>query len=239
MRYNISPFELLLDETVPSHEEWKRKFHSFFNGNHNGEILDYYYDILMKDFYSIKPMLQSGYFIDEYSGIFSFNTNASQYLHTFHLANFIRRNHIHFNKKKIQTYTMDYGVVNIQIKQCGLELVGGSLPPTMTTGATLSVIGNECSPYVFGTYIDLPECDVMIVSDVFRTEDEAERNWNFLKECRSHGMEVFFSSNTFFELKKFVDYDKIKQVENPTEIYDDESYSNLEYGYSKKIYQLI
>jgi hypothetical protein len=239
MKYNLSPFDQLIDETIPSHKDWIGKFHRFFDSPfHDGELLDYYYDILMQDYYSVKPLLQSGYFIDEYSGIFSFDTNAVKFIHSFNLANFVRRNYIHFNNKKIQTYCMDYGSLNIQIKQCGLNLVGGSLPPLTRTGAVLSVIGNESSPYAFGTYINLHECDVIIASNIFRQEDEAIRNWNFLLDCHANGKEVYFSSNTFRELTKIVDYNILKQLENPTEIYDEEVYSNLEYGYSNKIYTI-
>lgn len=240
MRYNLSPFELLLDETVPSFQEWNKKVHSFFNSEHHSEeLLDYYYNLLTKDYYSIKPLLCGGYFVDDYSGLFTFDTQATKFIHSFNMANFVRRNYIHFNKKKIQTFSMDYGMLNVQIKQCGLELVGGSLPPLTHTGAILAMIGNECSPYPIGTYIDLPECDVFIASNIFRAEDEAHRNWNFLMDAHSKGKEVYFTSNTFKELQKFVDYDKIEQLEDPTAIYDKEVYSNLDYGYSNKIYRIV
>jgi hypothetical protein len=240
MKYNLSPFEILLNENVPSSDNWKDKFNRFFNNeNFSKEILDYYYNILIKDYHSIVPLLKSGYFVDEYSGLFSFDTPATKFMHGFNLANFVRRNYIHFNKKKIQTFSMDYGVLNIQIKQCGLDLAGGCIPPLTYTGAILAVIGNECSPYAFGTYVNLPECNVIIASNIFRVESEANRNWNFLMDAHSKGMEVYFSSNTFIHLLKIIDYDRIEQLEDPTQIYDKEVYSNLEYGYSNKIYRIV
>lgn len=141
-----------------------------------------------------------------------------------------------FYKKTIKTMTTDFGVLNIQLKQCGLELNSVSIPIYSIPGAALLVIGNDCMPYEFRNEDD---CDVVIACNVFNTEDEAWENWNTLFDAHLSGKKVFFTSPSFKELRKFINYDRIQQIENPVEIYDKEVYSNMDYGYANKIYKIV
>ena len=237
MRYNLTPFYDLLDETVPSRETWHTRLKMFFDNPHsNKSLTDLYYNVLLNNYHTLKPMLDCGYLIDEYSGIFSFNTPEMRGAHTFNMANFIRRNYMFFNDKPIRTLTMDYGVLNIQIKQCGLNFSGTKMPVYSIPGAALLTIGNGCAPYPFETE---QEPQVIFACNIFNTEDEAWENWNTLFDAHIFGKDVFFCSANFSELKKFVNYDRIKQMETPSEIYDPELYSNGDLGYMTRIYRII
>lgn len=237
MRYNLTPLLEEIDESIPSFEDWKKKIHLFFSNPHyDGELKDRYYNILLQSLPDINPFLKQGYLIDEYSGIFTINSPETRFLHTFNLANFIRRNHQYFYKKRIKTYAMDYGVLNVQIKQCGLELEGSVLPFFNMLGIIFTVIGNQCSPFFISGEDNE---DVLIVSCMFNNDDQAYQMWNYMLDSHLDGKDVFFSSQTFEYLQNHVIYDKIKQVEDPTKIYDKEVYSNLDYGFQNKIYQIV
>lgn len=237
MKYNLNPFFDLMDESVPSHDIWKERFRKFFfSPNVKEEHKDLYYNILINNYNSLRPLLNEGYLIDEYSGIFTFNVPQMRGIHSFNMANFIRRNHMFFYKKSIKTMTMDFGIVNIQLQQCGLKLDNVIMPIYSIPGAALLVIGNDCMPYDFKNDNDY---DVLIACNVFNTEDQAWENWNALFDAHLSGKKVFFTSPSFVELRKFVNYDRIKQVENPVEIYDPETYANGDLGYMNKIYQIV
>lgn len=221
---------------VPSSDIWKERIEKFFANEHYEPILqDQYYNILLGNIQSIRYTLNHGYLIDDYSGLFSFDTPETKSFHAFNIANFVRRNHRHFFKKSIQTMCADYGMLNIQIKLCGLDLQSAALPSNNLVGGVLAVIGNDCTPYPFVN----EECDVIFASNVFNEEEQAYRIWSFLYEKHSRGKEVFITSNSFHHLKHIVSYDKLKLMENPSEIYDAETYSNGDLGYMTKIYQII
>lgn len=237
MRYNINPFYDLLDETVPSRDTWRERFKMFFeNTNTDKALLDLYYNLLINNYNNLYPLLITGYLIDPYSGLFTFDEPFMKGLHTFNMANFIRRNHIFFNKKSIKTISADFGLTNIQIKQCGLKLTNVSLPIQCIPGSALLVIGNYSTPYEFKNEDDP---DVIFASHVFDTEDSAWENWNMLFDLSIQGKDVFFTSSTFNELKKFINYDRIQQMEIPSEIYDSETYSSLDLGFMNKIYRIV
>ena len=237
MRYNLTPFYDLLDESVPSRDVWRDRFKVFFdNTNTNKALLDLYYNLLINNYNNLYPLLVSGYLIDPYSGLFTFDEPSMKGLHTFNMANFIRRNHVFFNKKSLKTISMDFGLTNIQIKQCGLKLTNVSLSAQSIPGSALLVIGNYSPPYDFKNDEDP---DVIFACHVFNTEDEAWENWNMLFDLSIQGKDVFFTSATFKELKKFINYDRIQQMENPSEIYDADLYSNLDMGFMNRIYRII
>lgn len=237
MRYNLSAILEQFDETVPSYQSWIDKIEAFFsNQDYNPKTLDVYYDHILFNHRMIKYLFDQGYIIDDYSGLFTFNTSETRTLHTFNLANFVRRNHRYFYKKKIHTFCSDYGILNVQTKLCGLDLVNSYLPLQTIMGSMLLVIGNQCAPYEVN-HTDTP--DVIIASNIFSTEDDAWTNWNYLFDEKLSGKEVFFSSYSFNELQKFINYDKIKQVEDPLQVYDKDTYSNGDLGYMNRIYQIV
>lgn len=235
MKYNLIPL-LNVVKDVPSSEEWKEKIETFFtNENYDPALLDQYYNILIDNVGLMQYTLNCGYLIDDYSGLFTFDTPETKSFHTFNLANFVRRNHRHFYKKSIQTMCGDYGLLNVQIKLCGLDLQSAALSSFNMVGGALAVIGNNSAPYAF---VD-GDCDVIFASNVFNEEEQAYRIWSFLYEKHSQGKEVFITSNSFHHLKHIVSYDKLKQIENPSEIYDAETYSNGDLGYMIKIYRIV
>ena len=86
---------------------------------------------------------------------------------------------------------------------------------------------------------DNVDADVIFAAHIFSVEQTAFLNWSVLEEYKAQGKEIFFTTSTFAELKKFVSYDKIRQVENPIEVYDKDVYSNLDLGLSNKIYKIV
>lgn len=238
MRYNLTPLLEEIDESIPSYEDWHKKISTFFTkSNSPPETLDMYYGFLTNNLWTIKPTLEEGYLVDEYSGLFTMNTPHTRTLHTFNLANFVRRNHQHFYKKKIRTITTDYGMVNLQLKLCGLDLISVLVPLENYAGAVLAMIGNKVPTYdIKGS--DETE-DVIFASSIFNTEEEAYDNWNMLLDQHINGKEVFFTTHTFKFLQNHILYDRIEQVEDPHQIYDKDTYSNLDYGFHNKIYRIV
>jgi len=237
MRYNLSAFEVIFDKTIPSYMEWREGIHDFFNNeNYDSAILDEYYNHLIEDIWSIYELVRKGYLIEPHSGLFTFDNPEMKGIHSFNLANMVRRNHQYFHNKKLRTITTDYGMVNIQIKLCGLELHSALMPKKNLAGAVLATIGNKSYPYSF---VDDIEADVVLAANVFDNPEYSLTNWESLLANQEEGREVFFTTNTFGDLKNFIDYSKIELVENPSEIYDDDAYSNLDLGLSNKIYKLI
>ena len=236
MKYNLDTIYGYLDETVPSANDWKEKFHLYFNNPHYDPVLlDNYYRLSIDNLVSMRNMLRCGYLIDEYSGLFTLDVPDVKYTHAFNMANFIRRNHVYFNKKRIATISNDYGLMNIQIIQCGLDLVFSSLPFENWGGMMMINIGNNCRPYL----PSVAESDVFFFSNVFATEQQAYANWNFMIDKHLDGKEVFFSTNDFEQLKKFSIPKKMEQVEDPQSVYDDEHYANIDMGYMNKIYRIV
>lgn len=234
MRYNLSPFDNVFNTDISTHNIIKGRLHSFFNNANS--VTDQYYDILINGYYLIPFIINSETLVDEYSGLFTFNSVDMSTRHSFNLANFIRRNYLNFANKKIRTLCSDYGLIDMQIKQCGLTLSNVSIPYFNHVGAVLAVIGNDCYPYS----LDISgEYDIIFASNVFETPDQAWENWNMLLDEHVSGKEVYFSSNSFDYLKNFANYDRIELVENPIDIYDKNIYAMGEYGYRHKIYKII
>jgi hypothetical protein len=237
MNYNLQPlFDVLEDETIPSREEWKNKLQSYFDNPHyDKRHLDTYYKYVIFNPKTVGNILRTGYLVDEYSGLFTMDVPLVKYIHTFNMANFIRRNHQYFNKKKLATFSIDYGIMNIQILQCGLDLTYVDLPAPHLLGMMLTAIGNQCKPYgpTVGQY------DVMFVANVFNNENEAHHNWNLMLNQFLSGKEVYFTTYSFRHLKNHYLPEKIQQVEDPSVIYDKESYANIDMGYMNKIYRIV
>ena len=57
-------------------------------------------------------------------------------------------------------------------------------------------------------------------------------------EKRLEGKEVFFTSNSYFYLRRYMNYDKIELVFDPQKVYNSEDYSDMAYGYMNRIYRL-
>lgn len=234
MRYNLAPFLDLLTPEIPSHDVWRDRLTNFFNDDKvNPNISDLYYDILINDHHSFTDTLRCGYLIDQYSGLFTFDSYPMKGYHTFNLANYIRRNHQLFYNKKIKTITKDYGIVNIQIKLCGLNLVRSGVE--YSCGFVLADIGNQAYSYPMNFDDDY---DVIFVAHAFDTDEGANIFWNGMLEDHLRGKEVYFTSKSFQHLQNHILYDKIKQVEDPTKIYDDLTYSNGDLGFMNKIYKI-
>lgn len=240
MKYNLTPLIDTIDETIPSYKEWQEKIDTFFmKSNSPPETLDMYYNFLVNNSWVIKPCLQEGYLVDDYSGLFTLNTPHTRGIHTFNLANFVRRNHQHFYKKKIRTITMDYGMLNLQLKLCGLELTTVFLPLTSLAGAILTMIGNKVPTYDVKASDNMEEENVIFASCIFNTDEQAYDSWNMLLDEHIKGKEVYFSTQTFNFLQNHILYDRIEQVEDPHKIYDGETYRNLDYGFQNKIYRIV
>ena len=85
----------------------------------------------------------------------------------------------------------------------------------------------------------VPEKIVRESANVFGDEETTYRIWSLLYEKQKQGKEVFFTSQSFHYLKHIVDYDKLKLMEVPSEIYDEETYSNGDLGYQNRIYRIV
>ena len=157
--------------------------------------------------------------------------------HSFNMAKFISDHYQHFFSKKILTVCADFGILNIQAKMCGLNIVSSIQKEYLNAGTVLACIGNNCPPYPINKF-DFDEEDVIMMSCVFQDEDLAYKNWEFMLDKRLDGKEVFFTSNTFEHLRRYVNYDKIELVIDPSKVYLPDDYADLTYGYSNKIYRL-
>ena len=238
MIYNLSPLQTLLNDRVPNANVWKERFDSFFsNEDYDSELQDWYYDKLINNIDEVQELLVSGCFIDPYTGLFSFDTSSTKHCHSFNLALFISSHYQHFYGKKILTVCADYGILNIQMRLCGLNLVSSVQKEYFNTGTVLACIGNNSPPYPINKF-DFPEEDVVFMSCVFQDVDLAYKNWQFMVDKKIQGKEVFFTSNTFFYLKNYIKYDAIEPVIDLREVYSEEDYSNMSYGYMNKIYRL-
>lgn len=238
MNYNLTPITNLLDNRIPNSNVWKDRIESFFgNEEYDSELQDWYYNALITNTKDVVGILSSGQLIDSYTGLFSFDTLTAKYNHTFNVALFISSHYQHFYGKKILTVCADYGILNIQMKLCGLDLVSSVQKEYLNVGSVLACIGNNCPPYPINKF-DFPEEDVVFMCSVFSDEDLSYKNWVFMVEKKLEGKEVFFDSSSFFQLKNFINYDKIEVVIDPRKVYNEEDYSNMSYGYMNKIYRL-
>jgi hypothetical protein len=235
MRYNLKPILSLINESIPNHEEWKIRITTFFDKEH--DQLDQYYDVLIKDIWSVDIILNTGVIIDEYTGLFSFTNSIVDRKHSFNLAYYIHRNYLDFNDSKVLTIINDYGMVNNQIKFCGIDLVNSIMSKELVVGSVLTCIGNKGRPYSINMK-QFPHYDTILASCVFEDDNKAYKNWNFLLDEHAKGKKVYFTSNTFSYLKNYMNYDKIELLEKPNEIFDKNSYSDLKYGNQNRIYRI-
>ena len=237
MRYNLTAFDSIFDESIPSYMEWRERLNNYFNSSvYTPRLLDEYYEILIDKIYTIHELAKTGTLTDQYSGLFSFNNPHMEGKHTFNMANYVNRNYLMFNNKNIRTVCGDYGILNTQIRMCGLNLKGATIAHDNQFGAVLVAIGNNAPPYSFK---DDPNGDVVFACNVFDTEQSADKTWALLEHLVKEGKHVFFTTNTFSYLHSVVNYDRIKQMENPIDLYDDMVYSDPRLGISNKIYKLV
>lgn len=239
MYYNLTPITNLLKEDIPNADVWKQKLHSFFsNEEYDGELQDQYYDTLVSDTHQIWHLLHDGYYVDQYTGFFTFTAPVVDTKHSFNMAHFLSKNFQHFYKKRILTISADFGIMNIQLKMSGLNLISSIQKPLYHVGSVLACIGNNCPIYPINK-LDFEEEDAIIMSCVFEEEELSWKNWQYMLDKRLDGKEVFFTSNTFTNLKNYVDYSKLELVFDPSKAYDSEDYADLKYGYANRIYRLI
>jgi hypothetical protein len=239
MHYNLKPIIKAIDTRIPNDEVWKERITNFFNNEKlDADIQDYYYDSLVSDVDHMRNILSSGVLIDEYTGLFSFATQETDSKHTFNFAYYIHRYYHQFMDSPILTFVDDYGIVNNQIKLCGLHLVNSIMNQKNVVGSILTCIGNNCNPYLINVK-HFPKYQTIIASCIFDDDDKSYQNWNFLLDEHAKGKTVYLSSNTFFHLKKYINYDKIKILETPNTVYDKESYSDLRYGFHNRLYKII
>lgn len=238
MIYNLSPIFKFLSPENTNSKIWQERITSFFdNQEYDGELQDWYYDKLLSNTDEVDYYLNGGILVDEYTGLFSPNSSYTVGTYSYNLAYFISKNYQHFFNKKILTVCSDFGIVNIQAKMCGLNIVSSIQKEHLNVGTVLACIGNNCPPYPINKF-DFEEEDVIIMSCVFQDPDLSYKNWEFMLDKRLEGKEVFFSSNTFSFLKNHINYDKIEIINAPHDEYHPEDYAELSYGYTNKIYRL-
>jgi len=238
MIYNLSPILNLLTPERPNAEIWRERIQSFFaNEEYDADLQDWYYDTLIKNIGEIDFLIYKGIKTDSYTGLFSMSTPHIDGIHSFNMAKFIGDHYQHFFGKKILTVCADFGILNIQAKMCGLNIVSSVQKEYFNTGTILACIGNNCPPYPINKF-DFDEEDVIMMSCVFEDEDLAYKNWEFMLDKRLDGKEVFFTSNTFEHLRNYINYDKLELVIDPSKVYLPDDYADLTYGYSNKIYRL-
>lgn len=240
MIYNLSPIFKFLSPDNTNSKVWKERITSFFeNQEYDGELQDWYYDKLLSNLEEVDFYLNKGILVDEYTGLFSLDSPyiAGTGSHSFNLAHFISHNYQHFFGKRILTVCADFGILNIQLKLCGLNLVSSIQKEFLNVGTVMTCIGNNCPPYPINKF-DFEEEDVLMMSCVFQDPDLTYKNWEFMLDKRLEGKEVFFSSSTFSFLKDYINYDRIELVNEPHKEYRPEDYAELTYGYGNKIYRL-
>lgn len=238
MIYNLSPILNLLTPDRANADIWRERIQSFFtNEEFDPELQDMYYDVLLKNLQFVDYLFSKGNLVDSYTGLFSIPVPFLEHRHTFNLAHFISDNYQHFFKKRILTVCNDFGILNVQLKMCGLDLVSSIQSEELISGTVLTCIGNNCPPYPINK-LDFDAEDVIILSCVFQEDDLAYKNWQLMLDKKSEGKEVFFTSNTFQHLRNYVNYDRLEVVTNPQKIYMPEDYANLIYGYTNKIYRV-
>lgn len=238
MMYNLSPILNLLTPERANAKVWRERFQSFFtNEEYDADLQDWYYDTLISNIEEIDYFFTKGSLVDIYTGLFSIPVPLLNGSHSFNLAHFISNNYQHFFKKRILTVCGDFGILNVQLKLCGLNLVSAVQNKDLNVGSILTCIGNNCPPYPINEF-DFESEDVVIMSCVFDEEDLTHKNWQFMLDKKTEGKEVFFSTDSFFHLKDYINYDMIESITDPLKIYKPEDYADLTFGYGNKIYRL-
>jgi hypothetical protein len=235
MIYNLSPIYNL---SVPNVSIWNERLLQFFsNEDYDATLQDWYYDKIIDNINEVQELLNAGYFVDPYTGLFSIPSPHIEATHSFNLAHFISKHPQHFFGKRILTVCADFGMLNIQAKLSGLNIVSSIQKEYYNVGTVLACIGNNSPPYPINVF-DFPDEDVVFMSCVFQDDDLAYKNWEFMMEKRIEGKEVFFTSNSYFYLRRYMNYDKIELVIDPRTVYNEEDYSDISYGYMNRIYRL-
>lgn len=238
MIYNLSPvLNLLNSEEVPNRDVWHQRIQSFFDTEEYDPVLqDWYYNKLIDNVPEVKSLIEAGNFVDHYTGLFSMPSPAIESSHSFNIARFLGNHYQHFYGKKILTICADFGILNVQAKLCGLNIVSSIQKEYYNVGSVLACIGNNAPPYPINKFDFEPE-DAIILSCVFQEDDLAYKNWEFMVDKRAEGKEVFFTSNTYAYVRRYMDYDKIELVIDPKTMYDKEDYADIAYGYMNRIYR--
>lgn len=238
MIYNLSPILNLLTPEVSNRDNWRERIVSFFSNEEYDSILqDWYYDKLITNISEVNQLIRGINYVDPYTGLFSMPSPYIEATHSFNMAKFLSDYHQHFYGKKILTLCADFGILNIQAKFCGLNVVSSVQKEYFNTGTVLACIGNNCPPYPINVFEYEPE-DVIMMSCVFQEDDLSYKNWEFMLDKRAEGKEVFFTSNSYFFLRRYMNYDKIELVVDPKKVYRSEDYADISYGYMNKIYRL-
>lgn len=238
MIYNLSPILNLLTPDRTNASVWRERIQSFFtNEEYDAELQDWYYDILISNLGEIDYLFNVGIMVDSYTGLFTVPASMIESNHSFNIAYFISTYYQHFFGKKILTVCNDFGILNIQAKLCGLNIITTIQKNYLAAGTILTCIGNNCPPYIINNF-DIDNEDVIIMSNVFEDDELAYKNWQFMLDKRIEKKEVFFSTGSFHHLKNYINYDRIESVLDPQKIYRPEDYADLTFGYMNKIYRL-
>lgn len=238
--YNLSPILKHLKPEQPNSEQWKEKITTFFsNEQYDPELLDRYYSSLINNLSIAAPLFEFGYLVDPYTGLFTFDNKYYTYISSFNMAYYIERNRINFLNKKILTLTCDAGIMNIQLKLCGLNLCNSIIVPGFNIlGAILACIGNNSPPYIMNDR-NVEDADVIFINNLFLSSDMAHHTWNMMIDMHTKGKEVYFTTSSTTELQKHMIAHKFEPVEDPTLIYTKDHIADLRFGYNSKIYRII
>lgn len=237
-RYNLTPISIPIQDennTSPILE----KMEKFFSSNiYDPKLQDWYYDCLINNVDDALYLIRSPVLIDPWTGLFSIQTPETEGTHSFSFASFIEENPGRFFRKKILTMCADYGILNISASLCGLNVVSSIQHSQFNVGTVITCIGNNCHPYKINDH-EVTDFDVIFASCVFSDENLAWTNWNFLTEEKIKGKDVYFSSQTFVNIRNYINYDRIELVFDPHSFYDEKEYADITYGYMNKVYRLL
>ena len=240
MIYNLTPILKLIKSDAPNGDEWKSRITSFFNNeDYDPELLDQYYGNLISNLPFIEPLFDYGYLVDPYTGLFTFDNPYYTYRSSFNIAYYIERNRSSFLNKKILTVSTDGGIMNVQSRLLGLDLVNSIVVPTYNVlGAILVCIGNNSPPYPMNKP-SVDRADIVFVNNMFDDSDAAYDTWNMMLDMKINGSEVYFTTQSIVELKKHMIPSRFEPVEDPTLVYSKDAITDLRFGYNHRIYRII
>lgn len=239
MKYNIFPILKKIKKDDSNYENWKDRLTSFFsNIEYDPIVQDTYYDTLINNLDEVETLINSGYLIDDISGLFTFNSSVCETKHSFNFARYLNNNYQHFYGKKILTVCGDYGILNVQLRLAGLNVVSSIQAPHLIVGSILTCIGNNSPIYPINKF-DFEEEDVLIFSCVFNDDNLTYKNWNLMIDKKIDGKEVYFTSNNFCQLKKFMNTDRIQLESDPQKTYRMSDYIDISYGFKNRIYKIV